>query len=271
VLADGVAPMSSSAGMSMLPWWPRDFLAATRGWPLIARGAYRELLDAQWDLGALPEPERELCALIIATRSEWRVIWSFIGEKFPISEDGLRRNLRLEKHRSRALSIQESHQLGAAVTNAQRRAQRDAQRALSESPSVSPPSPSPSPSKIKSKSKKPTAAAPPFDEPWFEDFKAAYPKRAGDEGWPKALRAAQTRIRQGHRPEEFIEGAKRYAAFVRATQSEGTLYVKQAATFLGPDKHFLASWPLPATKADNRLAGNLAAADEFMRRTQGQS
>jgi hypothetical protein len=42
----------------------------------------------------------------------------------------------------------------------------------------------------------------------------------------------------------------------------------QAATFCGPEKPFLKPWALPATKADVRLAGNMGAAAEFMRRTE---
>lgn len=103
---------------------------------------------------------------------------------------------------------------------------------------------------------------------WFLDFKLAYPPRAGDQGWRKAQRAANERMREGHTPPEFIDGAKRYAEFCRLTGKLDTEFIKQAATFLGPDKPFLQPWTAPATKADNRLSSNLTAADEFMRRTE---
>lgn len=102
---------------------------------------------------------------------------------------------------------------------------------------------------------------------WFADFQAAYPKRGGDQGWQKATRAAAARLREGHHETEMIAGAQRYAAFCEVTGKLGTEYVKQACTFLGPDKHFLNPWNPPATKADVRLGSNLAAAQEFMRRT----
>lgn len=109
------------------------------------------------------------------------------------------------------------------------------------------------------------------DEPeWFSEFKALYPPRAGDQGWRKALKAGQARITEGHLPGELTGGARRYAEFCRSTQKIGTEFVKQAATFLGPDKPFLQSWLPPSTKADIRLAGNLTAAQEFMRRTDPQ-
>lgn len=103
---------------------------------------------------------------------------------------------------------------------------------------------------------------------WLLDFKVAYPERAGDQGWRKAQRAGNARLAEGHTPRELIDGARRYAEYCRATGKVGTEYVKQAATFLGPDKSFLDPWTPPATKADNRLAANLAAADQFMRRTE---
>lgn len=102
---------------------------------------------------------------------------------------------------------------------------------------------------------------------WFADFKNRYPERSGGMNWRAAIRAASARIADGHTPAEFLEGADRYRAFAKASGNFGTVYVKQPATFLGPDKHFLEPWRPPATKADVRLSQNLTAADEFMART----
>jgi hypothetical protein len=80
---------------------------------------------------------------------------------------------------------------------------------------------------------------------WFEEFKAAYPKRTGSQSWSKALKAARARMREGSKPAEFIAGAQRYAAFIAATGKGGTEFVKMAASFLGPDKHYLEPWTPP--------------------------
>ena len=85
------------------------------------------------------------------------------------------------------------------------------------------------------------------DPEWWLDFKLAYPPRAGDQGWRRAQKAANARQSEGHTPDEFIAGAKRYAAFVAATGKSGTEYVKQTASFLGPDKPFLEAWQPPPT------------------------
>lgn len=108
--------------------------------------------------------------------------------------------------------------------------------------------------------KNPTSATPTSDEPaWFGEFKSAYPPRAGDQGWRRAHKAARARQSEGHSPDEIIAGARRYAAFVEATGKRGTEYVKQACSFLGPDKPFLLPWTPPPSKAQVRQDKNLEA------------
>lgn len=112
-----------------------------------------------------------------------------------------------------------------------------------------------------------SAAAPPgkrkvsreTDPDWLLDFKLAYPERAGDQGWRRAMRAGNARLAEGHTPAELIAGATRYAAFVDATGKRATEFVKQAATFLGPDKPFLLPWkppPKPETDTERLLRLN---------------
>jgi len=115
--------------------------------------------------------------------------------------------------------------------------------------------------KIKNPSASPTPAN---DEQWLLDFKLAYPRRSGDQGWVKAKRAANARIGEGHTTEDFIAGAKRYAAFCEATGKTGTEYVKQACTFLGPDKPFLNDWKPPPTKAEARQDRNISASQQWL-------
>jgi uncharacterized protein YdaU (DUF1376 family) len=104
-----------------LSWFPRDFASSTRGWPLIARGAYRELLDAEWDLVHLPEDPEKLRQLAGATKREWRTAWPYLEPKFPVAE-GKRFNLRLESHRREAIRRYEGHRAGARRTNAMKKA-----------------------------------------------------------------------------------------------------------------------------------------------------
>jgi hypothetical protein len=108
------------------------------------------------------------------------------------------------------------------------------------------------------------------DLSWWLDFKLAYPNRAGDQGWRKAQRAAQARLDDGHTSDEMIEGAKRYAAFIDATGKTNTEYVKQACTFLGPDKPFLLPWKLPATKAEVRQDKNISVSLQWLREQEAK-
>jgi uncharacterized protein YdaU (DUF1376 family) len=106
--------------LPFLPWYPADFLSSTRGWSVTAKGVYRELIDAQWELGGLPKNPAELQRMIHATDAEWRN-WSVkIEAKFPIDTDGLRRNPTIERHRAKSLVIRDRNRAGADKTNAKR-------------------------------------------------------------------------------------------------------------------------------------------------------
>lgn len=131
--------------LSMLPWFPESFIAATRGWSLIERAVYRELLDAQWIQGSLPDDHKELMRLAGATKSEWAKAWPTVSKKF-VLESGEYKNTRLEEHRVRASQLHAKRSAGADKTNAQRYGERsdsarsairqlNAKRSLSESDS----------------------------------------------------------------------------------------------------------------------------------------
>ncbi|HFU7544694.1 TPA: replication protein, partial [Escherichia coli] len=63
------------------------------------------------------------------------------------------------------------------------------------------------------------------------------------------------RLREGIKPETMLDGVRRYAAWVRATGNTGTQFVKQAATFFGPDRHFEDFWQQPAAPGGGRTTG----------------
>lgn len=115
------------------------------------------------------------------------------------------------------------------------------------------------------------AAAQPSSDPEFDHLKLIYPKRGGSQRWPDARKHINARLGEGHTWQQIFDGVQRYAAFIRATGKERTEHVQQAATFLGTNRSFLEAWDLPAGKADVRLATNLSAAEEFMRKTESVS
>lgn len=67
----------------------------------------------------------------------------------------------------------------------------------------------------------------------------------------------------------MLAGVKRYAAYARVTGSIGTQFVKQAATFFGPDRHFEESWQAPSAPGGGhnstiaRLSGLGRMSDDF--------
>jgi hypothetical protein len=91
------------------------------------------------------------------------------------------------------------------------------------------------PNPIQSAGKK---ASPQFEQAWTE-----YPRK-GDTNKRGSLKAWNARVSDGEDPDAMLAGVIRYAAYCRAMQTENA-YIKQPATFFGPDKHYLTSWEIP--------------------------
>ncbi|MGY9167935.1 helix-turn-helix domain-containing protein [Citrobacter freundii] len=103
----------------------------------------------------------------------------------------------------------------------------------------------------------------------FEQAWQAYPKRAGGNSKAAAWKAWKARIKDGVTTEAMLAGVSRYAGYVRATGSEGTQFVKQAATFFGPDRHFEEVWQPPAGKTKVRTG--MLPVSGFSEQDYGQS
>jgi len=91
-----------------------------------------------------------------------------------------------------------------------------------------------------------------------------YPARSGSQPWSRALKAINARLSEGHTWAQILAGAERYGQFIVATGKLNTEYAMQAATFCGPDKHFLLPWhapPKPET-ASERILRTLNGTDE---------
>jgi len=76
----------------------------------------------------------------------------------------------------------------------------------------------------------------------FEEIWAAYPRREGGNSKRDAFKAFRARLREGVAAADLLDGVRRYAAFVRAKGIEGSSFVMQAATFLGPGERFREAW-----------------------------
>ena len=90
----------------------------------------------------------------------------------------------------------------------------------------------------------------------------AYPSRTGHSK-SEAFKAWKARIADGEAVETILQGISRYAAYCEANHTEPR-FVKHAATFFGPDRHYLNDWTVVArtTAQQTRSAngGKFAAA-----------
>lgn len=72
----------------------------------------------------------------------------------------------------------------------------------------------------------------------FDEFWNIYPKRNSPHNKQAALKAWNARLKDGDSPEQIIRGAKNYADECDRNGRTGTEFVKQASTFIGPNKHY---------------------------------
>lgn len=264
----------------MLPWFPGDFLKSTRGWPLIARAVYRELLDIQWDMGQIPMSPEELQGLIGARDDQWAEAWPYVAPKFPVCRARCRRNVRLEIHRCKVLTKIGAHRKGADITNkkrygeggrlasAQRVAKRVAERVASRA-RVPIPIPIPIQEPVfnltadsdVSAPKSATSAARAGE---LDLIRAIYPKRAGSQRWQDAERAINARRIEGATWDELIAGVKRYAAYCAESGKLQTELVQQAATFFGKNRGYAEPWNASLTKSETRVEKNITASQEWL-------
>ena len=86
-----------------MPLYVRDFLTSTLGWSAEERGHYLTLLMVAWDRGGLPAELDQIERLSPGVTN----VWPMLQDKFPVDEDGLRRNARLEKHRDRCVELKD--------------------------------------------------------------------------------------------------------------------------------------------------------------------
>lgn len=84
-----------------MPLYVRDFLTSTLGWTAEERGHYLTLLMVAWDRGSIPAELDQIERLSPGVTA----CWQMLADKFPVAEDGFRRNPRLEKHRGKCVEL----------------------------------------------------------------------------------------------------------------------------------------------------------------------
>jgi hypothetical protein len=82
----------------------------------------------------------------------------------------------------------------------------------------------------------------------FETAWMSYPDRPG-KNKVASYKAWNARLKSGCTAEEMLHGVSSYAAYCTATQTDPG-YIKQPATFFGPDMHFRSDWRAPAAQSN---------------------
>ena len=98
------------------PLYVRDFLTSTIGWTAAERGHYMTLLMIQWDRGAEEGLPADMAGLERISQGVSEC-WELLGEKFPVWEDGKRRNRRLEEHRAKAEQVHDKRATASKRAN----------------------------------------------------------------------------------------------------------------------------------------------------------
>jgi uncharacterized protein YdaU (DUF1376 family) len=145
-----------------------NWLAGTMAMTYEEKGLYIDLLAIQWESGHLP-PDDRLRRLRVK-----KSVLRDILERFPIGEDGLRRNPRLEEERAKQRKRREGFSRGAQATNAQRWTAKTGDTPTTPPPDALPLNDTPKPVKKDDAPKAPRKAQP-IDDPYLESLKTTYP------------------------------------------------------------------------------------------------
>lgn len=132
-----------------LPLFGRDFLAATAGWTAAERGHYITLLIVQWEQGALPVGLDRLELVSPGVSA----VWEILEPKFPVWDDGLRRNRKMEDHREKCRELKDARSEAGKRGNDARwgrhgianGSQKDRKAIANGIAKTSPPTPTPTP------------------------------------------------------------------------------------------------------------------------------
>lgn len=92
----------------------------------------------------------------------------------------------------------------------------------------------------------------------FEEAWTAYPSRPGASK-KETFKAWNARLKAGVEVESLIAGVRRYAAYCRDMKTDPQ-YIKQPATFFGPDEHYKANWSVTANPRASPAGGQKSQA-----------
>jgi hypothetical protein len=269
----------------------RDWLSRMRGVSIAAQGAFMYLLCVSWERRRLPN-DSEACRKIVGTDArDWRRVWPEIVPHLEEHAGALvcpwLEDLHVKASASRGAQINGGIETArkargkksGPMSEVPYEVTREASRAVGNTPGMvlngrySQKAEEQRTDKQKSERKKKHISRASaleslqLDPDWIELWRV-YPELAGEQSPSEAAEQWLARIGEGCTPQEMLAGLHRYRANCEAVGRLGTQFVMHAKKFLGPEKHFSKPWPLPATKADKRLAAHGDTGREFMQMTE---
>jgi uncharacterized protein YdaU (DUF1376 family) len=232
-----------------LPLFTDAYLADTIHLTTAQHGAYLLLLMAAWRMKdcALPNDDEFLARMARMDKRTWLANKGAVLAFWSVGDDGKLRQGRLNDER-KYVEGKRNRQSQAGKASALKRLGRGSTTVQPNVNQNSTPTPTPTPTKEDRGANAPLVreargVAALRDEAVerrakagrWEEFKAAYPKREGGQGWPAAERKYTALVASGIVEETLIGGARAYTAHLKATGKIGTQYVKQASTWLNQE------------------------------------
>lgn len=240
--------------MNFYKRFPADYGRKTARLTLAQHGAYTLLLDEVYSTEApLPAAFDELYRICRAmSKQEQEAVRTVAELFFPICSDGMRRNPRATEEITDAAPAIEAARLNGKKGGRPKKETQEKpsgfsdgiQEATQSEPRSKAPHSSDNCSSLRSEQScaKPSGYSTDFELAWM-----AYPSRTGHSK-AEAFKAWKARIADGEAVETILQGINRYAAYCEANHTEPR-FVKHAATFFGPDRHYLNDWTVQPRQA----------------------
>ena len=232
--------------MNFYPFHIGDYISHTTHLTDEEDLAYRRMIDLYY-LTEAPFPN-DAAWIARRVRSNPEIVATLLKEFFELEADDLWHSSRADKEIAKFHYLSESGKKGAEKRWGNR------EEKPTQSTPNSPPITTPIATKTNTKTItniKPMKAAPSVDIV-FEEAWTSYPKRPGasKQGSFKAWKA---RLKAGVEAQKMLQGVKRYAEYCKASGIDPQ-FIKQPATFFGPDEHYLADWtPLASQSQPKEL------------------
>jgi uncharacterized protein YdaU (DUF1376 family) len=246
-----------------LPFFTDAYLADTIHLTTTQHGAYLLLLMAAWRTNdcALPNDDEFLARITRMDKRTWATNRAAVLSFWVLGDDGKLRQGRLSDER-KYVEVKRDRNSQAGKASALKRQSRGS-TTVQPNGNINPtPTPTPTPETTNVVSpplfaemaeKKPKTA----DQ--FKNFKASYPRRAGDQGWKAAEKKFDALVKRGVDAERIVAGAKAYRASCEERNRTGTEFVKQAITWLNQEgwaDEYVSGAPPPVNGAQGQFTNS---------------